>query len=113
MHELSLCRSLVTTLEQEAVTRGLTRIVRIDLGIGCLSCVEPEALRFAFDAVAKPQSLARCELAIRRVPGQARCHGCGRHYEVHRWLDVCPGCGGDSRDLEGGDEIMIEQMEAC
>jgi len=113
MHELSLCRSLIATLEQEAGARGLDRILRVELGIGCLSCVEPAALRFGFEAITKPRCLERCELAIRRVPGRACCRACGRRYEVRGWLDVCPACGNPDRDLDGGDEIMIEQMEAC
>lgn len=112
MHELSLCRNLIATLEQEAGARGLVRILRIELGIGCLSCVEPAALRFCFEAVTRPRCLEHCELTIRRVPGRARCLACGGHYEVRRWLDDCPHCGGERRDLEGGDDIMIEQMEA-
>ncbi|GGO86919.1 putative hydrogenase nickel incorporation protein HybF [Marinobacterium nitratireducens] len=112
MHELSLCRSLIATLEREADARGLTHILGVELGIGCLCCVEPEALRFAFETVAKPACLEACALTIRRQPARARCLACGRHYEVYRWLDACPACAGEARDLAGGDELIIEQMEA-
>lgn len=113
MHELSLCQSLCKSLEEEVRSRGLTRVLRVELAVGCLSCVEPEALQFAFDAITRPDCLRDCRLEIRRVPGRARCRDCGNCYALHHWLGACPDCGGPGIDIEGGNDVLIEQMEAC
>ncbi|MFC6671451.1 hydrogenase maturation nickel metallochaperone HypA [Marinobacterium aestuariivivens] len=113
MHELSLCRSLCRSLEEEVRQRGLNRVLRVELAVGSLSCVEPGALQFAFEAIGKPACLEGCTLGIHRVPGRARCRACGNCYALHDWLGDCPECGGQNRDIEGGDEVLIEQMEAC
>ncbi len=112
MHELSLCQSLCRSLENEIQARQITRVLSVKLAIGSLSCIEPQALEFCFGAMDKPAALNACTLHIRRQPGNARCRHCASCYPLHSWLDPCPACGALERDLEGGDEVLIEQMEA-
>ncbi|UTW11623.1 hydrogenase maturation nickel metallochaperone HypA [Marinobacterium rhizophilum] len=112
MHELSLCRSLCTSLEHEVQTRQLKQVLSVQLAVGSLSCLEPQALEFCFSAMAKPSALEGCKLTIRRQPGNATCRQCASCYPLENWLDPCPACGALERDLQGGDEVLIEQMEA-
>ncbi|MCP8690344.1 hydrogenase maturation nickel metallochaperone HypA/HybF [Marinobacterium sedimentorum] len=112
MHELSLCQSLCQSLEQEIRTRRLTRVLSVQLAVGSLSCVEPQALEFCFGAMDKAAPLNGCKLYIRRQPGDARCRQCASCYPLEHWLDPCPACGALERDLAGGDDVLIEQMEA-
>ncbi len=111
MHELSLCQTLCQQLEQELIARRLERVLRVELVIGSLSCLDPHALAFCFAAIDKPPPLQGCELLIRRQPAQAQCRCCQADYALHRWLDACPRCGSLNRSVEGGDEVLIEQME--
>jgi len=112
MHELSLCQSLCHLLEKEVQARGLRRVLQVELTVGSLSCIEPQALEFCFGAIEKPQALTGCRLVILRRPGHARCRDCGDCYPLENWLAPCPHCGSLSRDVQGGDETWIEQMEA-
>jgi hydrogenase nickel incorporation protein HypA/HybF len=112
MHELSLCQSLCQSLEQEIRTRQLTRVLSVQLTVGSLSCVEPQALEFCFGAMDKAAALDGCRLHIRRQPGNAYCRQCASCYPLEHWLDPCPLCGALERDLQGGDDVLIEQMEA-
>ena len=44
MHEMSLCLALVDLLAERLQAEGGTRVVRVQLAIGALGHVEPEAL---------------------------------------------------------------------
>lgn len=111
MHELSLCQALCRQLEQEVAARRLSRVLRVELVIGSLGCLDPRSLAFCFAAIDKPPALQGCQLVFRRQPGAARCRDCQVEYELHRWLQACPRCGSLNRSVEGGDGVLIEQME--
>ena len=51
MHEMSLCESILDILKAQAAKDSFTRVKRVAVDIGPLSCVEPEALKFGFDVV--------------------------------------------------------------
>ena len=51
MHEISLCENIRDLIEDQARADGFTRVNKVWLEVGPLSCVEPEALRFGFRAV--------------------------------------------------------------
>lgn len=112
MHELSLARSLCRQLEQALHERGLNRALRVQLSVGSLSCVDSDALQFAFAAISGQTPLEGCELSIRRIPARASCRDCGSCYPLDNWLAPCPNCGSLLRDIDGGDEVLIDEMEA-
>ncbi|MFZ8423119.1 hydrogenase maturation nickel metallochaperone HypA, partial [Staphylococcus aureus] len=49
MHEMAICESIRSTLEEQASLSAFTSVRRVTLEIGPLSVVEIEALRFGFD----------------------------------------------------------------
>ena len=53
MHELSLLENVREILEEHAKTQNFERVEEVTLAIGALSCVEIEALKFAFESVMK------------------------------------------------------------
>lgn len=111
MHELSLCQQLCDQLLDLARQEGAHCVHQVELEIGVLCCVEPEALRFCFEAMAKSGPLAATRLRVSRAVAQAECQACGCQYEVKDWLSVCPGCGQRWRHLAGGDAILIKAVE--
>ena len=111
MHEISLCESLRAILEEQAVQQGFTRVTRVWLDIGALSCVEPEALRFGFEAVMAGSVAADAELTIGAVPARAHCLGCGATSMVTDRLAPCPACGATDLAREGGDRLTIRKVE--
>jgi len=53
MHEMALAESVLDLIEDCLLREGGKRIKTVRLEIGKLSAVEPEAMRFCFDAVAR------------------------------------------------------------
>jgi hydrogenase nickel incorporation protein HypA/HybF len=111
MHELTLCAELLSTLEAAARTHGFSAVRRVRLEIGRFACVEPEALRFGFEALSRGGLADGAALEILRPPGRAECLDCGRMVTVERRLDPCPLCGGLALAPEGGDEMRIRDLE--
>jgi len=112
MHELSLAREMVRIVEQMAEQEHFSKVERIHLALGALSCVSDESLRFAFDAVRTPL-VGEAELAIEKVPASAQCSSCGRIAPIWQRLQRCEGCGGEMLALTGGDAMRITDLEVC
>ncbi len=53
MHEMSLCQGVVRILEEQAAAHAYKRVKTVRLEVGPLATVEPEALRFCFDAATR------------------------------------------------------------
>lgn len=113
MHEVSICEHLLTLLAQEARQHGVQKIIRLRVEIGRLSCLDPEALRFAFDALAPGTIAAAAELQIERPPVRATCKDCAAVVELNSRFEPCPSCGGTRLELHSGDEMRLLEMEAA
>ncbi|HEX4386836.1 MAG TPA: hydrogenase maturation nickel metallochaperone HypA [Myxococcales bacterium] len=107
MHELGIAQQVV----ELAVSRCEgERITRIDLEVGQLSAVLPDALLFCFDAASAGTRAEGAELRIIQVPGRARCRACGAELQLSRPFGRCA-CGETDLEWLSGDELRIKQME--
>ncbi|MBL4855263.1 MAG: hydrogenase maturation nickel metallochaperone HypA [Robiginitomaculum sp.] len=107
MHEMGITKNIVSIVAEHAKTQ---KVKRVQLEIGKLSAVMPDALQFCFDVVAKGTVLEGATLEIIEVVGRAKCRACGAEVELHQIVTACT-CG--SRDLErlSGEELNIKEME--
>ncbi len=111
MHELTLCSSILRTVEAEARKGAFSRVHRVRLEIGAFAGVELEALRFGFDVVMRESVAAGAVLDIIEIPGQAWCLGCSRAVTLSQRFDPCPSCGGHRLQVTGGTELRIKDLE--
>ena len=111
MHELALARGVVDVIETEARKSAFTRVARVVLDIGALSCVDPHALEFGFEAAARGTVAEGACLDIRTPPGVARCFACEADVEISARGDACPHCGSHMLVPTGGDEMKIRELE--
>jgi hydrogenase nickel incorporation protein HypA/HybF len=111
MHEMSLCEGIVQILEVNAARQGFARVKTVWLEIGALSGVEPEAMRFGFDAVTRGTLAERAGLEIVEVPGEAWCLQCAKTVAVQQRFDACPDCGSYQLQVTGGEQMRIKELE--
>ncbi len=111
MHEMSLCEGIIEILQDEAEKQGFTRVKQVILEIGALSHVEPDAMRFSFDAVSKNTLAEGAKLTIVDIPGSAWCMDCAKNVDIAQRYDACPVCGGVQLQVTGGDEMKIKELE--
>jgi hydrogenase nickel incorporation protein HypA/HybF len=111
MHEMSLCESVVQTLEEQARRHAYSKVIAVWLEIGPLAAVEPEAMMFCFDVVAKGTVAENARLEIVSTAATAWCLPCEKSVTVAQRFDSCPECGSHQLQITGGDELKIMKME--
>jgi len=111
MHEMSLCEGVLQILEDNAKSQGFKRVISVWLEIGGLSGVEPEAMRFCFDAITRNTLADHAKLEIIEIPGEAWCMKCAKNVQVRQRFDECPDCGSYQLQVTGGDQMRIKELE--
>jgi hydrogenase nickel incorporation protein HypA/HybF len=111
MHELSLCESILQTLQEQACVQDYRQVQIVRLEIGALAGVEIEAMRFGFDVVTHGTLAEGAELEIIEVEGRAQCLHCGKNVTIKQRFDACPVCGNYQLQLTSGEELRIKELE--
>ncbi len=111
MHELSIATSIVDSVLLEIQRKNLPPVQTIAVRIGALSSVDPEALRFGFDAIIADTPLAKTKLEIEFVPVQGKCRACNNEFAVQDFVFACPSCNSGQIEMTRGDELDIAYLE--
>lgn len=111
MHEMALAEGVLQILEDAAREQQFTTVKTVWLEIGQLSSVEPEAMRFCFDAVIKGSLAEGARLEVIATPGEGQCLSCGKTVPLTVVYDPCPVCGGVPVTPTGGTEMRIKELE--
>jgi hydrogenase nickel incorporation protein HypA/HybF len=111
MHEMAIAESVLQIVEDTARRNGAARVSAVRLEIGCLSHVEPEALRFSFDVVTRQSIADGARLEIVATNGTAWCMRCSDAVALARLGDPCPRCGSYQLQVTGGDEMRVKDIE--
>ncbi|WP_435626683.1 hydrogenase maturation nickel metallochaperone HypA [Candidatus Ferrigenium straubiae] len=111
MHEMSLAESVLGLIEDCLIREGGQRIKMVRLEIGKLSAVEPEAMRFCFDAVARGTSAEGAVLDIVEQEGSAWCFDCNREVPLAARYDPCTTCGGFRLQVAEGTAMRVKELE--
>ncbi len=110
MHEMSLAEGIIELVEQTARRENAGRVRLVVLEIGQLSSVEPEALKFCFDAVTRGSMAEGAALQIDAVPGTGWCLPCGETVPMTELYGACPKCGSFQVQPTGGTEMRVKEI---
>lgn len=111
MHEMALCESIRSTLEEQSRLQDFSRVARVRLEIGPLSGVEVEALRFGFDVVMLGSVAEGAVLEIIECPAEAWCLECAELVAIKSRYDPCSKCGSHQLQVTAGEELRIKELE--
>lgn len=111
MHEMALTESIVDLVEDESRKHGFTRVRVVRLEIGALGHVDPEAIRFCFEAVARGGVVEGAQLEIISIAGEGWCLDCGKSVPVRERFGPCPDCGGHHVQVTAGDDMRVKELE--
>jgi hydrogenase nickel incorporation protein HypA/HybF len=111
MHEMSLMESVREIVDDAARANGAARVAVVRLRIGALACVDPQALRFAFDVVMRGGPAETAALEIQIVAGAAWCWDCARTVAHGAHGAGCPECGGHRLEIAGGTEMRVHEID--
>jgi hydrogenase nickel incorporation protein HypA/HybF len=108
MHELSIADALVAIAARHA---GERRVVRVEVKLGHLRQVVPQALEFAFGLVAEGTPVEGAELVMETVPAAGICRACGMESELPGFPLLCAGCGSADLEITQGEELLVDALE--
>ena len=107
---MSLAEGVLQLVEETARREKARRIKLVVLEIGRLSSVEPAALKFCFEAVARGSMAQGAGLEIIDVPGAGWCMLCAETVAMQERFDVCPICG-HRLQATSGTEMRVREIE--
>lgn len=108
MHEMSITQEIIEICLKHACGK---KVRSLDVEIGELSSVVPEAIEFCFEACSIGTSLEGAQLNIIRVPGIGLCRGCGTQTHLQQLYDACSKCGSFSVEIVSGEEMRVKEIE--
>lgn len=120
MHEAGLAVRLLEAASQalRGQAHGTVRALRLQLGE--LAGVNADALRFAFECLAKGTEFAAATLEIEQVPLVGACDACGTEAPVRELRFRCHQCGAALRVVSGRELALVavrtddaEEAPAC
>ena len=108
MHEMSITQGIISLCLEHA---GLRRVLTLDVEIGELSSVVPEAIEFCFEACSRETLLEGAVLNIIRVPGMGQCLECGMETTLTELYGSCGHCGSQRVTIVSGEELRVREIE--
>ncbi|HEU4680064.1 MAG TPA: hydrogenase maturation nickel metallochaperone HypA [Terrimicrobiaceae bacterium] len=117
MHELSIASAIVEHVAAFAESLSPPRkVLSVRVVIGELTCLEPEQLKFCYDAITKETSLEDSLLEIERAEAEVFCPHCSYRGRPKFWEEAlsdvavatmqCPSCGGVVEATQGHDCVI-------
>jgi hydrogenase nickel incorporation protein HypA/HybF len=108
VHELAIADCIVDIASRHARGR---RVTKVEVRVGHLRQVVPDALSFAFELVAQGTAVEGAELALEEVPATVRCNTCAAKSVLTAFPACCPSCGSLDVKVAGGEELLVDSLE--
>jgi hydrogenase nickel incorporation protein HypA/HybF len=109
MHEASIVESLINLVRENVP--DARRVRRVDVRVGLLSGVSPDAMQFYFEIMRDETLSGQAELAVSLEPLKAHCEGCGADHCLSEVVWLCPNCGARSLAFRNGEELHLSSIE--
>lgn len=110
MHEMAIAASVVEHVLEVAQQNGAARVSAVELEVGVLQLIVPEALQLAFEAASQGTLAQHAELKITETPAAAECRRCRTRFEPAIDDYLCPGCGEADVRLLAGNDILLKSV---
>lgn len=114
MHEMSLMSEIIEIVSEDAAARGFKKVNRIEVIVGDLSNVLPDALELAFLFFQRQEGGMIDEdstLHIIREEAKAQCSACQCEFQPDYRIALCPICGSPRSLLVSGETFRVESYE--
>jgi hydrogenase nickel incorporation protein HypA/HybF len=111
MHEMGIANSVLDAVRTEMTRYPESYPTKVGVRIGEMAAIDPEALRFCFDAMIHQTDLASLELDIEICPRRHRCLTCGHEFVVRDYDSSCQQCTSLVTTCISGDELDFAYLE--
>ena len=111
MHEMGIANSVLEAVRTEMGRHPGMYPCKVGVRIGEMSAIDPESLRFCFEAMIRETDLESLELGVETCPVRYRCQVCGGEFIVRDYDSRCPQCGSPETRCISGDELELAYLE--
>ena len=108
---MGIANSVLEAVRTEMGLHPGTYPCKVGVRIGEMAAIDPEALRFCFEAMVHETNLESLELGIEVCPRRHRCQVCGREFVVRDYDSRCPQCASLGTTYISGDELELAYLE--
>ena len=110
MHELSVLKQMIRTIEHTCREQQIEKVETIVLQVGELSDFLPEFARDVFPMAVEGTFLEGAGLQMERVPALGRCRECRTEFHPSEHQFRCPVCASLRIELLSGREVFIKEL---
>lgn len=111
VHEVSIMGDIFQILNENVTNHKMQKVNKVVLKVGEFTCVQEDALQFAFQAFSKDTEAEGAELVIDRVEATAKCSNCEEIFKVGFLDKACPKCKTFSNNIVTGYELLLQEIE--
>ena len=108
---MGIANSVLDAVRTEMGRHPGTYPCKVGVRIGEMSAIDPESLRFCFEAMIQGTDLESLELGIEVCPRRHRCQVCAREFVVRDYDSRCPQCASLETACISGDELELAYLE--
>lgn len=110
MHELSIAQSLFNQVEEVMRRESLVSLEAVEVEIGAMQMVVPDALQMAWTALCDGTDLQGTRLDLRELPARAKCRICSKVFEPEVDCYLCPDCKVADVEIIEGNAITLKSL---
>lgn len=107
MHEFSLTSALIDLARQHMPPRSILR--RVVIEAGPLQGIDPEAMKWAWQAATDPTDLAGAQIEVKQLPWDLHCPQCDARFTADELYAACK-CGCDRCHPVGGNDLRLRSL---
>ena len=115
MHEVALMEDIFSIVERDKNKKGFDYVNEIELIVGDISNVMPDALFMAFDMLKATGEFTflreDAQLVLQYEQAEARCTVCKSHYKPDNRFAFCQACHMPSGEIIKGEVFQIVSYE--
>lgn len=97
-------------VETTAEKNNAACISEVEIDIGLVSGIVPDALEFAMEVAIKNTKLENAKIIINTIQGKARCVGCSHEFVIEDLYAMCPNCSGYNFEILQGKEMRVRNI---
>lgn len=112
MHEFSLAQGLIGQLLALAGQHNARKIITVRVEVGTLAGIVPDSFAFGFEVLSGENQVTKSAvLEITETRPQHGCLDCGQIMPFTFATVACPHCGSGRLARQGGDDLILTQVE--
>ena len=110
MHEMAIAANLVEHVVEVAQRNRARLVEEVEVEVGVLQQVVPEALTLAFTVAAAGTVAEGARLKLTEVKAVAECRGCGQRFEATIDNYLCQACQRADVRIVAGNDIVLKSV---